>query len=78
MLLAPPVGDDVKLEDFVAFWFDGSRGFQIAPNVWHQPPYVTDDVTVFMNKQSSVFACVEMDSVKEFGKYLRFPLTLDA
>ena len=30
MLLALP-GDDVKLEDFVAFYFDGSIGLQIKP-----------------------------------------------
>jgi len=32
---------------------------------------------VFRNKQSSVFACVWMDSYKEFGVFLKFPLTLD-
>ena len=30
MLLALP-GDDVRLEDFVAFYFDGSIGLQIKP-----------------------------------------------
>ena len=34
MHLALP-GDDVKLEDFVAFYFDGSCGFQIKPGKHH-------------------------------------------
>jgi len=76
MLMAPPVGDDIKLEDFAAFWFDGSCGFNIAPNVWHQAPFITDDVMMFDNKQSSVFACVSMDSVNEFGKFMKVPLAL--
>ena len=77
MLLAPATtGDDVKPEDFTAFAFDGDGGFQIAPNVWHQAPLEADDVIVFNNKQSSVFACVGVDTVHEFGVYLRVPLTL--
>jgi len=76
MLMAPPVGDDIKLENFTAFWFDGSSGFNISPFVWHQAPYSVDDVMVFNNKQSSVFACVEMDTVMEFKKFLKVPLCL--
>jgi len=75
LLLAPAsVGDDVNPEDFVAIWFDGSSGFHVAPNVWHQSPFTTDDVAVFNTKQSSVFASVSVDTVKEFGKYLKVPL----
>jgi len=87
MLLAPAaVGDDVRPEDFRAFQFDGKHGFQIGPGTWHNPPYFepaaggSADASrmVFRNKQSSVFACVWMDSYKEFGVFLKFPLTLDA
>jgi ureidoglycolate lyase len=99
MLMAPStVGDDVKPQDFRAFWFDGNHGFQIAPGVWHQSPYTlpppaadgiaassesvtstktTQGVTVFRNKQTSVFVCVLMDSVAEFGVYLEVPLHLN-
>ena len=89
MLLAPAnVGDDVRPEHFTAFYFDGDQGFQIAPGTWHNPPYFrpppagctgSADASqmIFRNKQSSVFACIWMDSVKEFGVYLKFPLTLD-
>jgi len=76
MLMAPPIGDDIQPEDFTAFWFDGTHGFNIAPNVWHQAPYCVDDVTVFLNKQSSVFASVEVDTVKEFNVFLRVPICL--
>lgn len=85
MLLARAhVGDDVLPEHFQAFFFDGSVGFHIAPGVWHyspyiQPPSAEDDKAemTFRNKQGSVFACVGVDTVKDFGVYLRVPLTLD-
>jgi len=87
MLMAPSnVGDDVRPEHFRAFYFDGDEGFQIAPGTWHNPPYfkpplvrgVEDVRMVFRNKQSSVFACVWVDTFEEFGVYLKFPLTLDS
>jgi len=80
------VGDDVRPEHFRAFYFDGSVGFHIGPGVWHYSPYIqpasgSDDdkaEMTFNNKQGSVFACVAADTVKEFGVYLKVPLTLDA
>ena len=76
MLLAK-AGDDITLEDFVAFYLDGSCGFQIAPNVWHQSPYPIEvEAMDFLNKQSAVFACVITDTVREFGKYLKVPLRM--
>lgn len=74
LLLALP-GDDIKLEDFIAFYFDGSCGFQIAPDVWHQSAIPIKDSTVFLNKQGAVHGCVAIDTVDEFGKYLLVPLT---
>ncbi|XP_052226178.1 uncharacterized protein LOC127841397 [Dreissena polymorpha] len=73
-LLALP-GDDIKLEDFVAFYFDGSFGFQIHADIWHQPLYPVSDEAVFLGKQGAVHACVVVDTAKEFGKYLLVPLT---
>jgi len=86
MLLAlADFGDDIRPEHFRAFYFDGSTGFHIAPAVWHftpyfQPPPCTSekDEMVFDNKQSSVYACVGADTVKEFGVYLKVPMKLDA
>ena len=72
-LLALP-GDDVKPEDFVGLYFDGSCGFQLKPNVWHQAMLPLSNTAEFKNKQGRVFACVPVDMVKEFGMFLRVPL----
>jgi len=86
MLMAPAdVCDDVRPEHFKAFYFDGDQGFQIAPGTWHNPPYFKPPPVdsseqshmKYRNKQSSVFACVWLDTLKEFGVLLKFPLTLD-
>lgn len=73
-LLAPPK-EDVTPSDFVAFYFDGSSGLQIHPEVWHQPlyPALADEQT-FRTKQGAVHACVTFDSLSEFGVYLKVPL----
>ena len=73
LLLALP-GDDIKLSDFVAFYCDGSFGVQIRPGIWHQPLYPIADEAVFRGKQGRVHACVAVDTVTEFGKYLKVPL----
>lgn len=72
-LLALP-GDDIRMEDFVAFYFDGSFGVQIHADIWHQPVYPVCDEAVFLGKQGAVHACVAVDTVDEFGKYLLVPL----
>lgn len=77
LLLAPSTcGDDITPADFKAFAFDGTQGFQIGPNVWHSSPFIADDKLTFRNKQTSVFGCISVDTVKEFGTYLRIPLAL--
>ena len=73
VVLAPP-GDDIKPEDFEAFYCDGTFGLHIRPFVWHQPLYPVSDSASFISKQSSVYACVNFDSVCEFGKLLSVPL----
>jgi len=72
-LLARP-GDDVKPEDFVAFYFDGSVGVHIDPSVWHQPVFPLQQRARFDDKQGRVHACVAVDFVNEFGCYLEVPL----
>lgn len=73
ILLAKP-GDDVHLEDFKAFYCDGTFGVQILPNVWHQPVFPLDKKTSFKDKQGAVHACIGVDTVKEFGVWLEIPL----
>ena len=74
-LLALP-GDDVKPEDFVAFFFDGRFGLHIDANVWHQPLFPVHERIVFNDKQGRVHACVACDFVEEFGVYLSVPLRM--
>ena len=73
-LLALPT-DDIKLEDFRAFYFDGSFGVQIHADIWHQPVYPVNDEATFLGKQGAIYACVVVDTVDEFGRYLLVPLT---
>ena len=85
LLAKAEYGDDIRPEHFRAFFFDGNVGFHISPGVWHFAPYIQPPTTVgekaelmFHNKQSSVYACVGADTVKEFGVYLKVPMKLDA
>lgn len=72
-LLALP-GDDVKPQDFVAFYCDGSFGLNLHPGVWHQPLYPLAERAVFDDKQGRVHACIAVDFVTEFAVYLSVPL----
>ena len=72
-LLAKP-GDDVRPEDFIAFYCDGSFGIHIDPGVWHQPVFPLAASAIFDDKQGRVHACVSVDFVSEFGCYLEVPL----
>lgn len=73
-LLAKP-GDAVKLEDFVAFYFDGGRGVHIDPGVWHQPVFPIAARATFDDRQGRVHACVSCDFLGEFGAYVAVPLS---
>ena len=72
-LLALP-GDDVKPEDFVAFYCDGSFGVKIHPGIWHQPLFPLAERAVFNDKQGKVHACIAVDFVSEFDTYLSIAL----
>eukprot|EP00053_Salpingoeca_punica_P013246 m.119403 g.119403 ORF g.119403 m.119403 type:complete len:237 (-) comp16150_c0_seq1:2032-2742(-) len=73
LLLAKPT-ENITPANFVAFYFDGSMGFQISPGTWHQPAYPLADAAQFKNKQGRVHACVTFDSVSEFDKWMEIPL----
>lgn len=72
-LLAKP-DDDVRPEDFLAFYCDGSFGIHIDPGVWHQPAFPLASTAIFDDKQGRVHACIVVDLVSEFGCYLEVPL----
>ncbi len=72
-LLAPP-GDDVRPEDFVAFYCDGTFGIHIDAETWHQPVFPVDATAIFDDRQGRVHACVAVDFIAEFACYLEVPL----
>lgn len=72
--LAPP-GDDVRPEDWVALWCDGSFGICIDPGVWHEAVAPLAEAAEFLDKQGRVHARVSCDMAREFGRFLSIPLT---
>ncbi|MSP89469.1 MAG: ureidoglycolate hydrolase [Alphaproteobacteria bacterium] len=67
-------GDDVTPDKFTAFWFDGSAGLYIHPNVWHEAVFPLAERTSFHDKQGRVHARISVDFAREFGVYLSVPL----
>jgi ureidoglycolate lyase/seryl-tRNA synthetase len=61
---------------FAAFYFDGSKGLHIHPNVWHQPPIPLEGSLEFFDKQGAVHGCVGYDSIKEDDVWMCFPYKL--
>ena len=69
--LAMP-GDDVQVGDFKAFYFDGSQGLYINPNIWHEGVFPIKEKSSFQGRQGKVHARVSIDLQKEFKKYIFF------
>lgn len=67
-------GDDVRPEHFRTFWFDGSAGLYMHPNVWHEGVFPCAPAGRFFDKQGRVHARVSVDFAKEFGVLLEVPL----
>jgi hypothetical protein len=67
-------GDDVTPENFKTFWFDGSAGLYMHPNVWHEGVFPCAPAGRFFDKQGRVHARVSVDFAKEFGALLEIPL----
>ena len=65
-------GDDIKPGDFKAFYFNGTKGLYIHPNVWHEGVFPVAEKSSFMGRQGKVHARVSIDLKKEFNKYLCF------
>lgn len=74
--LLSKAGDSATPNDFIGFYCNGKFGIQILPYVWHQPVYPLnfEKKTTFMNKQSSVHACVVMDTLEEYNTIMKIPL----
>ena len=76
--LAPPVGDDVRPDDFQAFYFEAGSGLYIHPGVWHNSVYITPEhaPAVVLGRQGKVHARISIRWVEEFNTVLRVPLKL--
>ena len=80
LLLAPP-GDDVAPASFRAFLVDpahdGVCGVHINAGTWHQPAFPLRGAAnlTLDNRQGRVHECVGVDFLREFGAYLRVPLS---
>lgn len=61
-----------QVTKFACFYFDGSKGLHIHPNVWHQPPIPLTEELEFKDKQGAVHGCVGYDSVKEHDLWMAF------
>lgn len=67
-------GDDLKPEQVVALWCDGSRGLYIHPDIWHEGIFPVEDRQRFLDRQGRVHARVSCNIGEEFGVYLSVPL----
>jgi hypothetical protein len=67
-------GDDVRPQDFTAFYVDGGRGLYIHPNVWHEAVFPIAERGSFHDEQGAVHARVSVDFTEEFGVLLAVPL----
>ena len=65
-------GDDIQLNHFKAFYFQGSQGLYIHPNIWHEGVFPTKGRATFKGKQGKVHARVSVDLLKEFKSYIYF------
>lgn len=63
-------GDDVKPEDFIAFYVDGGKGLYIHPGVWHEAVFPLADKARFYDEQGKVHARVSCNFAQEFGVLL--------
>ncbi len=70
-------GDDIRPDKFVAFYFDGSFGVCLHPNVWHEAIVPLQEEASFYDKQGRVHGRVSCNFPSEFGCYVGVPLLTD-
>lgn len=64
----------MRPEDWIAFYFDGSFGLCIHPNIWHEAIAPLAPSARFQDRQGKVHARVSVDFPREFGCLLEIPL----
>ena len=67
-------GDNLKLDDIIAFYCDGSQGIYIHPNIWHEGVFPRAQSQSFLDRQGRIHARVSCNISQEFGVFLRVPL----
>ena len=67
-------GDNISIDSFKAFYFDGSQGLYIHPNIWHEGVFPLSEKAKFFDKQGKVHARISCDFASEFKSYLSFAL----
>ena len=67
-------GDDIRPEKWVCFRFDGTQGFYIHPNIWHEAVFPLAARASFHDEQGKVHARVSCNIAVEFGVFLSVPL----
>jgi ureidoglycolate hydrolase len=69
-------GDDMRPDDWVAFYCDGSFGVCRNAGIWHEAIIPLSPLARFYDKQGAVHARVSADFPKEFGVLLAIPWVL--
>ena len=67
-------GDDIKPEEVIAFYCDGSRGLYIHPSIWHEGAFASTAGQAFSDRQGKVHARISVNFAQEFGVFLNVPL----
>lgn len=67
-------GDDVRPENFICFWCDGSQGLYIHADIWHEGVFAINGSQHFLDRQGAVHARVSVDFAREFGCLLEISL----
>ena len=67
-------GDDLRLDQIISFWCDGSRGLYIHPGIWHEGVFPATRAQSFSDRQGRVHARVSCNVAQEFGVFLNVPL----
>lgn len=67
-------GDNITPDKFVCFYFDGTQGLYIHPNVWHEGVFAIYGHQRFLDKQGAVHARVSVHFPDEFNCLLEIDL----